>query len=159
VDEHASSPTHHHEVSEEGKMEHSFINFKVNYPNWQPNEQGSLFLNKILSNRTGAFARQRYHTADETRGGTLIPLHPFMMRPATTNVAAMGNPITPGQGSSGNNAVPNRHAYNDPLADSFTNYPNNHSDSTTMAASILDAPKVGRELVQLLNAMYHANSR
>lgn len=33
--------------SKQGKMEKSFLSFKANFPSWQPDEEGSMYLNKV----------------------------------------------------------------------------------------------------------------
>ncbi|KAJ3018121.1 autophagy protein atg9 [Thoreauomyces humboldtii] len=47
-------------VSKGGKMEQSFVNFKINNPDWDPGEEGSMYLNAILA-RAGNDPAQHHH--------------------------------------------------------------------------------------------------
>jgi autophagy-related protein 9 len=38
-------------VSNNGKLEQSFLNFKANHPNWDPGVQGSQYLSRVLFKR------------------------------------------------------------------------------------------------------------
>ncbi|KAG0310643.1 autophagy protein atg9 [Dissophora globulifera] len=55
-------------MSNEGKMEKSFLNFKHNNPDWEPNDpEGSMYLSKLLETETGPMYgrhRPQHHAGD-----------------------------------------------------------------------------------------------
>ncbi|KAF9356234.1 autophagy protein atg9 [Mortierella sp. AD094] len=57
----AGSKTEERFVSNEGKMEKSFLNFKQNNPDWEPNDpEGSMYLSKLLETDTRLGHRQHH---------------------------------------------------------------------------------------------------
>ncbi|TPX48763.1 hypothetical protein SeMB42_g00331 [Synchytrium endobioticum] len=46
-----SQTSNEYYMSKEGKMEQSFLNFKANNPDWEPNTDGSLFIANVMSRR------------------------------------------------------------------------------------------------------------
>ncbi|KAJ3299801.1 autophagy protein atg9 [Borealophlyctis nickersoniae] len=55
-----SEAPNEHFVSKGGKMEQSFLNFKVNNPDWDPGMEGSQYLNTVIARRNEFVARAQH---------------------------------------------------------------------------------------------------
>ncbi|KAF9931637.1 autophagy protein atg9 [Linnemannia zychae] len=65
---HITNTMNEHVVANESKMEKSFINFKHNNPDWEPNDpEGSVYLSKLLKAESEQNHRQyqRYYSRDD----------------------------------------------------------------------------------------------
>ncbi|KAF8985593.1 autophagy protein atg9 [Entomortierella lignicola] len=91
----AGSKTEERFISNEGKMEKSFINFKQNNPDWEPNDpEGSMYLSKLLEteNRPGQRQHHRHRAGDRTQPPPTWGQSSAYLRPRGTAANSYYNP-------------------------------------------------------------------
>ncbi|KAF9114714.1 autophagy protein atg9 [Mortierella sp. AM989] len=91
----AGSKTEERFVSNEGKMEKSFLNFKQNNPDWEPNDpEGSMYLSKLLEEDTKSGQRRfnRHRSGDRIQTPPTWGQSSAYLRPRSVGASSFYNP-------------------------------------------------------------------
>ncbi|KAI8916810.1 autophagy protein Apg9-domain-containing protein [Entophlyctis helioformis] len=146
-----------HFVSKEGKMEHSFVNFKANYPNWDPGLEGSEYISRLLARRRAMRPSHLGQTAHSFHGATPSSSHGDGLGQSRHDFmpsASMEATAPHMQYDGGLNGYGAGHgAGQDMMMESYL-----RGEQSVMQASHIEQ-RIGRELFGLLDAVYETNRR
>ena len=130
-------------LSNQGKMEHSFLSFKATYPQWDPGLEGSEYLNRVLARRRDRLGMSVRHQPPSS--ATSSP----ETRRHVSNDHATHQPHM--SGSRYDIAASSGAVNTDDAIESYLR------GESTMMASRINPQTVGRELIGLVDAFFESS--